>query len=70
MDTAKNIIEYVETISRLLKKGGVWINFGPLLYHWTDMPDSISLELSYQELRDIMIGYGFKIEVLCRVAPL
>lgn len=21
---------------RLLKEGGVWINFGPLLFHWSD----------------------------------
>lgn len=63
VDTAKNIIEYVEAIARLLKPGGVWINFGPLLYHWTDMPDSISLEISYQELRDIIVAHGFRIEV-------
>lgn len=21
---------------RLLKEGGVWVNFGPLLFHWSD----------------------------------
>jgi carnosine N-methyltransferase len=24
----------VEAIQRMLKPGGVWINLGPLLYHW------------------------------------
>lgn len=34
VDTAPNIVEYIETIYKLLKPGGVWINLGPLLYHW------------------------------------
>ncbi|KAE8664806.1 Topoisomerase II-associated protein PAT1, putative isoform 1 [Hibiscus syriacus] len=37
IDTAHNIIEYIEIISRILKEGGVWINFGPLLYHFADI---------------------------------
>ena len=32
IDTARNLISYFETIHSLLKKGGLWINFGPLLY--------------------------------------
>ena len=28
VDTAKNIVEYVEIIERILKKGGMWINLG------------------------------------------
>jgi len=28
------VIAYVETIYRVLRKGGVWINLGPLLWHW------------------------------------
>lgn len=27
-------------IERILKPGGVWINLGPLLYHWAAAPDS------------------------------
>jgi carnosine N-methyltransferase len=34
LDTAPVVMEYVETIQRCLKPGGVWINLGPLLYHW------------------------------------
>ena len=25
---------YIEVINRVLRPGGVWINLGPLLYHW------------------------------------
>lgn len=28
IDTAHNVIEYVETIWKILKPGGVWINLG------------------------------------------
>uniref|UniRef100_A0A7S2UVA9 carnosine N-methyltransferase n=1 Tax=Fibrocapsa japonica TaxID=94617 RepID=A0A7S2UVA9_9STRA len=34
IDTAPVVLQYVETIHRILKPGGVWINLGPLLYHW------------------------------------
>ena len=30
IDTAKNIVDYLETIYKILKKGGVWINAGKL----------------------------------------
>ena len=31
IDTAHNVIEYVETIWKILKPGGVWINLGESL---------------------------------------
>jgi hypothetical protein len=34
LDTARNIIVYLETIWKILKPGGVLINLGPLLYHF------------------------------------
>ena len=34
IDTAPNVIAYIETVHRVLRKGGVWINLGPLLWHW------------------------------------
>lgn len=36
IDTAPNIIRYIETIRNCLKPGGVWINIGPLLWHFAD----------------------------------
>jgi len=33
-DTAPNFIAYIETIKHCLRQGGVWINMGPLLWHF------------------------------------
>lgn len=63
IDTAHNIIEYVERLWKILKPGGVWINFGPLLYHFEDIPNEKSFELSYTDLRSIILSFGFQIEV-------
>ncbi|EFA79136.1 N2227-like domain-containing protein [Heterostelium album PN500] len=59
IDTARNIVEYIECISKMLKVGGYWINFGPLLYHYADHKDSI--ELSYEQLRHVITNSGFEI---------
>jgi len=34
IDTAPSIIEYFLVIYKMLIPGGIFINFGPLLYHW------------------------------------
>ena len=60
IDTANNIIEYIETIYNILKVGGLWINFGPLLYHYTDNENEVSIELSWNEVKKIIIGFGFE----------
>ena len=62
MDTANNIIEYVETIFNALKPGGVWINFGPLLYHYADMTDELSIELTWEEFRSVVVKIGFDLK--------
>jgi len=36
IDTAPNLITYIETVLHCLKPGGVWINLGPLLWHFED----------------------------------
>ncbi|KAL0083549.1 N2227-like protein-domain-containing protein [Phycomyces blakesleeanus] len=59
IDTAKNILEYIETIHRILKQGGTWINIGPLLYHFEDSIDESSVELSLEELRQVVQSMGF-----------
>jgi carnosine N-methyltransferase len=33
IDTAPNIIRYIEAVRNCLKSGGLWINLGPLLWH-------------------------------------
>ena len=34
IDTAPNLIKYIQTVHNCLKEGGVWINIGPLLWHF------------------------------------
>lgn len=41
LDTAHNVIEYIETISQLLRPGGLWVNMGPLLYHYSEQPEEV-----------------------------
>ena len=36
IDTAPNIIRYIETVHNCLRTGGIWINLGPLLWHFDD----------------------------------
>ena len=60
IDTANNIIEYIETIHNILKVGGLWINFGPLLYHYTENENEVSIELSWEEVKHIITGFGFE----------
>lgn len=50
LDCANNPIEYVRTISSIIQPGGFWINCGPLLYHYSDMPHELSVELTLQEI--------------------
>ena len=68
MDTSRNPIDYIEVISHCLKKGGVWINLGPLLWHWADShtylgEEEMSLELSMQDIDKISTLYGFDIKM-------
>ncbi|XP_033869820.1 carnosine N-methyltransferase isoform X1 [Acipenser ruthenus] len=63
IDTAHNVIDYIETIWNILKPGGVWINLGPLLYHFENMANELSIELSYEDIKAVILKYGFQIEV-------
>ncbi|RKF62477.1 Carnosine N-methyltransferase [Golovinomyces cichoracearum] len=38
LDTARNIIRYIETIKNCLRSGGLLINLGPLLWHFENSP--------------------------------
>ncbi|XP_013407233.1 carnosine N-methyltransferase [Lingula anatina] len=61
IDTAHNVIAYLETIWKILKPGGYWINMGPLLYHFADMPNELSIELSYEDVKKVILQLGFLI---------
>ena len=62
IDTANNIIEFIEIIYNILKIDGIWINVGPLLYHFHDIQNEVSIELSWEELKKIIIKFGFEIK--------
>lgn len=56
IDTAQNIFEYIDQIRRQLKKGGVWVNYGPLQYG-----TAAYAELSADELFEYIESSGWKI---------
>lgn len=60
LDTAHNVIEYIECIHNILKKGGLWINIGPLLYHYAEQPNELQIELSWEEIEKIIKKFGFE----------
>lgn len=74
LDTASNIIDYIKAIHNVLKQGGKWINFGPLLWHFegdynvtyvrrgenSSVPDiKKGLELSREDLVELIKKLGF-----------
>lgn len=70
LDTAPNAMEYIQNIHRLLKPNGIWINFGPLLYHWNkagilqdDIRYQTSIEYTLEELQSIITNTGFTFQV-------
>lgn len=62
IDCAHNIMDFIALIDKILKPGGRWINFGPLLYHFADMPNEWSIEPSYEIVRELILKAGFKFE--------
>lgn len=60
IDTAHNVIDYIEKIWDILKPGGYWLNFGPLLYHYSNQQGEKSLDLSYEQIKKIIQKIGFK----------
>lgn len=62
IDTAHDVSRYIQRIWDLLCEGGVWINLGPLLWHFHDVHGEASIELSWEELKALIISYGFIID--------
>jgi carnosine N-methyltransferase len=64
IDTARNLIQYIEVIYHCLKDGGKWINLGPLLYHWTDAhtyleTEELSIEIPLDTIINTIQNTGF-----------
>ena len=50
LDTAPNIIRYLEAIRNCLRKGGVLVNMGPLLWHFeNNAPGNHGKDPSFQK---------------------
>jgi hypothetical protein len=54
IDTAENVFQYLETIDRLLKPNGIWINMGPL--KWGTAPQ---VEFTLEELKEVIEKMGW-----------
>ncbi|KAF8551840.1 N2227-domain-containing protein [Imleria badia] len=62
IDTAKNIVNYLRVIHRILAPGGVWINLGPLLWHFeNNNSNDPSIELDLQEVKTLVRQMGFRL---------
>lgn len=53
------MLDYVEKIYTILKPGGLWINLGPLLYHYAETHTE-SVEPSYDVLKSAIQKIGFE----------
>lgn len=61
IDTAKNVLRYLEVINAVLPVGGLWVNAGPLLWHFEHDPDT-SVELTLEEVLELLPHFGFELE--------
>lgn len=61
IDTAHNVIDYMICINKILKVGGLWVNLGPLLWHYADSNHEMQIELTCEEVLDLIPKCGFKI---------
>lgn len=78
IDTAPNLIRYIEAIHHCLKPDGLWINVGPLLWHFEDsqsrkesaggddasgIGEPGSVELTEEEVLFLAERMGFRLEM-------
>jgi len=77
IDTAPFAISYIKTIYDILESNGIWCSIGPLHYHWSgggvsypgdpqsfkssDERYDSSIDLAYDEIREIIVNVGFEI---------
>ncbi|OWT37934.1 hypothetical protein C362_04959 [Cryptococcus neoformans Bt1] len=64
IDCARNVLNYLRVIHSLLADDGVWINVGPLLWHFENSPTTSakgegSIELSLGEVKELARRIGF-----------
>jgi len=57
LDTAKNIFLYIRIIANIIRPGGLFVNIGPLLFHYADSPNDVSIEISWEEVKPCLLQY-------------
>lgn len=57
LDTATDVFQYLCAFHNMLKHGGKWINFGPLLYHFSGVDQEFSLDLPWNEIKSMYIFF-------------
>lgn len=74
VDTAPNAVRYVEAVANCLRSGGIWVNLGPLLWHFENeapkgegaegmgIGESGSVELTDDEVVALVERFGFVVE--------
>lgn len=69
LDTAQNVFLYIRTIADILRPGGLWVNFGSLVFHYPELLGDRDQEISWEELRPAIEKYfEFKEEDTTRKA--
>ena len=62
IDTCENILSYIEAIHNSLQPGGVWINYGPLIYTYTSFKNDFAVQLTWEEFRHAISSFNFQIQ--------
>ena len=63
IDTAPNLLAYIETVKNCLRSGGIWINVGPLLWHFGKKKAPDENEEGASENRNLGIGEAGSVEL-------
>ena len=58
-DDEKNLISFTETVNKVLKKGGIWINIGGLMNAYSDYG---GIDLTWDELKHVILNSGFDLK--------
>ncbi|TMW54180.1 hypothetical protein DOY81_000764 [Sarcophaga bullata] len=61
IDCANNVVDFIETIYHILVPGGIWINLGPLLYHFSDIQNEESIEPTFEDIMLVINSVGFEV---------
>ncbi|XP_039276498.1 carnosine N-methyltransferase [Nilaparvata lugens] len=59
IDCVPNTLQAIKVIYQNLKPGGLWVNNGPLKYHFDETESNSSIQLSREDLREVIVDTGF-----------